>query len=238
MVKAWQGVRGENKSDLIEKMGESMGESGKYFAGIDPGATGGIGVIDSRGQFVAAHRWDQKTPARLYNIIILLRDRVDRIYLELINAHPGEGIGHVVNNLALVQNWGIWQGFLIAAGVPFVLVHPHTWQAATGLRSWQARQKKGLTCHSPLTLARSLWPEAPLPCQVDDGKAAALLLADLARRDHLAGIDRAVMQAQAHAKIKAKKSAERKAKKAQKTCFSNLAGSETRAGSISRDTTP
>jgi|GEM_PF-4778400 len=38
---------------------------------------------------------------------------------------------------------------------------------------------------------RSLWPTAPLPCLADDGKAVALLLADLARRDHLAGIDRA-----------------------------------------------
>jgi hypothetical protein len=199
-----------------------MGESEKYHCGIDPGATGGIGIIDSRGQFVAAHRWDQKNPARLYKILLLLKGMVDKIYIELINAHPGEGIGHVVNNMALVQNWGIWQGFCYAAGIPFTLIHPHTWQAATGLRSWQARQKLNPAAPSPLSLARRLWPAAPLPCLVDDGKAVALLLADLARRDSLAGIDRAAMQAQAHAKTKAKAAQVRKARKAQKALASDI----------------
>jgi hypothetical protein len=141
---------------------------------------------------------------------------VDRIYLELINAHPGEGIGHLVNNMALVQNWGVWQGFCYAAGVPFTLIHPATWQAAHGLRSWQARQKADPAAPSPLSLARRLWPTAPMPCLADDGKAVGLLLADLARRDHLAGIDRAAAQARTQAKAKAKKAQLRKARKAQK----------------------
>jgi len=40
--------------------------------------------------------------------------------------------------------------------------------------------------------------------EADSGKAVGLLLADLARRDSLAGIDRAAIQAQAQAKAKAK----------------------------------
>lgn len=199
-----------------------MDNSGKYHCGIDPGATGGIGIIDSRGQFVAAHRWNSREPVKLYNILILIKGMVDKIYLELINAHPGEGIGHLVNNMALVQNWGIWQGFCIAAGLPFVLVHPHTWQAAYGLRSWQAKQKISPAAPSPLSLARRLWPAAPLPCQADDGKAVALILADLARRDSLAGFDRGALQAQAQAKAKARKALERKARKAQKALPSDI----------------
>ena len=190
-----------------------MNNPGKYFAGIDPGATGGIGIIDSRGQFVAAHRWNAKDPGKLFGIILLLKGMVDKIYIEMINAHPGEGIGHVVNNMALVQNWGIWQGFCYAAGISFTLIHPATWQAATGLRSWQARQKIDPRAPSPLTVARRLWPAAPLPCLADDGKAVALLLSDLSRRDHLAGIDRAAIQAQAQARTKAKKAQLRKARK-------------------------
>ncbi len=131
----------------------------------------------------------------------------------MINAHPGEGLGHVVNNMSLVENLGTWKGFCYAAGIPFTLIHPATWQAATGLRSWQARQKKDPAAPSPLTLARRLWPSAPLSAQVDDGKAVALILADLARRDHLAGIDRAALQAHAHAKARAKKAQLRKARK-------------------------
>ena len=190
-----------------------MDNSGKYHCGIDPGATGGIGIIDSRGQFVAAHRWNQKDPARLYSILILCKGIIDRVYLELINVHPGEGIGHVVNNMSLVQNWGIWQGFLYAAGIPFILVHPHTWQAATGLRSWQAKQKINPAAPSPLSMARQLWPAAPLPCLADDGKAVGLILADLSRRDSLAGFDRGAAQAQTQAKAKAKKAQVRKARK-------------------------
>jgi hypothetical protein len=193
---------------------KKMGKTGKYFAGIDPGATGGLGVIDSRGWFVAAHRWNAKDPAKLFSIILLLKGMVNNIYIELINAHPGEGLGHVVNNMALVQNWGIWQGFCYAAGIPFTLIHPATWQAAAGLRSWQVRQKIDPAAPSPLSLARQLWPGAPLPCLADDGKAVALILADLARRDALAGVDRAAIQAQAQAKAKIKKAQLRKARKA------------------------
>jgi len=196
-----------------------MGILEKYHCGIDPGATGGIGIIDSRGQFVAAHRWDRKNPARLYKIILLLYGVVDDIYIEMINAHPAEGIGHVINNLALVDNLGIWKGFCYAAGIPFTLIHPATWQTATGLRSWQAKQKLNPGSPSPLSLARQLWPAAPLPYLADDGKAVALLLADLARRDHLAGYDRGAIQARAHAQVKKEKAQLRKALKAQKTRF-------------------
>jgi len=176
----------------------------KYHCGIDPGATGGIGIIDSRGQFAAAHRWDRKNPARLYSIILLLKGMVDKIYIELIQTFPQKDVGFITRNQATLVNYGIWQGMLYAAGVPFVTISPITWQAATGLRSWQAKQKLNPAAPSPLSLARQLWPAAPLPYLADDGKAVALLLADLARRDSLAGIDRAAIQAQAKAKAKAK----------------------------------
>ena len=190
-----------------------MGILEKYHCGIDPGATGGIGIIDSRGQFVAAHRWDRKNPARLYSIILLLKGMVDKIYIELIQTFPQKDVGFITRNQATLVNYGIWQGMLYAAGVPFVTISPITWQAATGLRSWQAKQKLNPAAPSPLSLARQLWPAAPLPYLADDGKAVALLLADLARRDSLAGIDRAAIQAQAQAHTKAKAKALRRMSK-------------------------
>jgi hypothetical protein len=111
-------------------------------------------------------------------------------------------------------NLGIWQGFLMAAGLPYVLVHPATWQTAHQLRNWQARIKQGTAGqHSPLSLARQLWPTAPLDYQADDGKAVGLLLADLARRDRFSGIDRAAIQARAAEKKQTKKRALRQARK-------------------------
>ena len=190
-----------------------MGILAKYHCGIDPGATGGIGIIDSRGQFVSAHRWDRKNPARLYSIILSLKGMVDKIYIELIQTFPQKDVGFITRNQATLVNYGIWQGMLYAAGVPFVTISPITWQAATGLRSWQAKQKLNPAAPSPLSLARQLWPAAPLPYLADDGKAVGLLLADLARRDSLAGIDRAAIQAQAQAHTKAKAKALRRMSK-------------------------
>ena len=41
----------------------------KLFVGIDPGQTGGLGIVDQEGQFVAAYRWDRREPRRLYLIL-------------------------------------------------------------------------------------------------------------------------------------------------------------------------
>jgi hypothetical protein len=184
-----------------------------YFCGIDPGATGGLGVIDEQGKFVAAHRWDKREPARLYNILLSIKEMIrGYIYLEMINAHPGQGLGHVVRNQSLAVNFGIWQGFLIAAGMDYLRIHPATWQTAHGLRNWQANADKGGP--SPLALARSKWPGAPLDHKVDDGKAVGLLLASLALQDAQRGIDRRLLQETAGAK---KTQAKKKAKAAKST---------------------
>ena len=184
-----------------------------YFVGIDPGVTGGIAILDAAGGFIAAHRWSAKAPESLYNILVSIRGEIDNyIYLELVQTFPQKDSGFQQRNQGLLVNLGIWQGFCLAAGVPFELISPLTWQAAHGLTSWAKKQADGIACHSPLSLARSLWPAAPLPCQVDDGKAAALLLADLARRDRFAGIDRRALRLVRETKEKAR----RKKLKAQK----------------------
>ena len=186
----------------------------KLYVGIDPGKTGGIGVIDERGQFVAAHRWNTRQPRRLYEFILLIKDDIDKIYLELIQVFPQKETGFISQGQSTIANWGLWQGFLIAANLPFDIISPLTWQACFKLTSWQAKQKDGIVCHSPLTLARSLWPGAPLEYQVDDGKAVGLILADLSRRDCLAGIDRGALRAVAQEKTKIKKRKARALKKA------------------------
>jgi hypothetical protein len=188
-----------------------------YHVGIDPGASGGIGIIDSRGQFVAAHRWQAKRPALLYEILLSIRGEIFNklIYLERIQAHPGEGVGHVVNNMALVENYGIWQGFILAAGLLPVLVHPITWQNAHGLASWGKKRDEALKAGrplppSPLEVARSRFPGAPLEFLADDGKAVALLLAALSVKDRQAGIDRSALNASREIKAKAQRATARK----------------------------
>ena len=189
-----------------------------YHVGIDPGATGGIAIIDSRGQFVAAHRWQGKDPASLYQLLISIAGEIDnnQVYIERVQNRPGEGLAFVLNNFALIENAGIWQGFILAAGLAPVLVHPATWQNAFNLAKWQAKAKANPNSPTPLTLARQLWPAAPLACLADDGKAVALILAALAHRDKLSGLDRAALNCSREIKAKAERAKARQKRKAGK----------------------
>jgi hypothetical protein len=173
--------------------------------GIDPGATGGMGVIKAGppgprqvGECVAAVRWDNRDPINIYNRLLLISKYISVVYLEranlFVHQHKGKGeardredMGLQVQGQTLLVSSGIWQGLLIAAGLwgKIVQVAPATWQAALGFWRWQAR---GLP--SPLEQARQLWPGAPLECKVDEGRAVGLLLAELARRDMIMGISR------------------------------------------------
>ena len=187
----------------------------RLFAGIDPGQTGGLGIVGNSGGFVGAWRWDKKEPRNIYNILREYRERINIVYLENINLPTGgAGIDNkfcATGNLLI--NTGIWQGWLIALDLPVISIAPITWQAAVGLHRWKSKLIANPAGQTPLTLARSQWPGAPLECKADDGKAVGLLLANLAQRDARAGIDRRALQTQAQEKAKVKKKAKRAAAK-------------------------
>ena len=82
----------------------------QLFIGIDPGQTGGLGVIDANGQYYGAWRWDSKAPINIYNRLILCRDMVNIVYLELIQTFPQKSKGFITRNQATLVNYGIWQG--------------------------------------------------------------------------------------------------------------------------------
>jgi hypothetical protein len=145
-----------------------------------------------------------KNPVLLYNLLSIIRGLIDNIYIELVQTFPQKDSGFQNKNQGLLVNLGVWQGWCMALGLPAVLVSPLTWQAAFGLSHWQARKSE-----SPLELARRLWPGAPLEFKCDDGRAVGLLLAELARRDSLAGFDRAAVQIQKKEKEKLRRKAAR-----------------------------
>ena len=191
----------------------------RVFVGIDPGQTGGLGILDSHGGFLACWRWNQKAPLYLYNKLVLYRELIGVVYLEEVRVFPKEEKGFITQNQGLLVNSGIWQGWLISLSLPFLQIHPHTWQTPHGLFRWQKLREKDQNHQSPLTLARSKWPGAPLEYQADDGKAVGLLLAHTALQDHKKGIDRGALQATSAAKKKTKKQALRQAQKAAKSFF-------------------
>jgi hypothetical protein len=93
------------------------------------------------------------------------------VYLENINL-PQVGAPGVDNRYSagsnLLINAGIWQGFLIALELPVIQIPPQTWQAAHGLFRWQSLLRKDPSAETPFTLARRLWPDAPLEFQADE----------------------------------------------------------------------
>ena len=197
---------------------------GEYFLGIDPGQTGGAAVIDRAGAYVLAWRWDIKAPATSYNKLLYFKGSIIKAYIEIIRIFPRETKGFITQGQGVIKNSGIWLGWLMALGLDqgqISYIDPITWQAPADLHHWQNKQKANPTQHSPLTLARSLYPGAPLEFQADDGKAVALLLARLARGDHLVGINRNQIKAQALEKRKAQK---RRARQTQQNTVGPLTG--------------
>ena len=181
---------------------------GDYFLGIDPGQTGGAAIIDRAGAYTIAWRWDIKNPATSYNKLLYFKGSIIRAYIEIIRIFPREAKGFITQGQSVIKNSGVWLGWLMALDLTpeqISEIDPATWQAAAGLHQWQKKQKADPGRHTPLTLARSLYPDAPLLHQADDGKAVALLLARLAQADDLAGIDRNQIKARALEKRKAKR---------------------------------
>src|SRR5271157_4914769 len=186
------------------------------FLGIDPGQTGGLGIIDQDGHYFSSRRWDRRDPRQLYILLQSINDLVVVVYLENINL-PSTG-DDIENRWSagsnLLVNSGIWQGWCMALGLPLVLVPPATWQAAHNLYQWKSRLAKDPDSPTPMTVARGEWPDAPLEFQADDGMAVGLLLAALAFSDASRGIDRAALQAKAAVKKQMKRKEARKIAKA------------------------
>ncbi len=176
----------------------------RLFLGIDPGQTGGLGIIDQAGRFYVACRWDKKFPINIYNRLVLCKSMIFMVYIENVNLPTTgaglDGAGAWAGSGNLLINSGIWQGWLMALDLPFCQIAPATWLAAQGLHHWKKKLDHNPASPSPLILARSRWPGAPLEYQADDGKAVGLLLADLARMDAQGGIDRRAMQAKTQEK--------------------------------------
>lgn len=194
------------------------------FVGIDPGELkGGVGIVDQAGRYLLAERWNRKNPRQTFKILQTYREQIKAVYLEDVNLPQKGALGNQHSSGSnLLINSGIWQGWLIALNIPYVLVHPLTWQALSGLTRWQAKLKKNPNALTPLIRAREFWPAAPLQFLADDGKAVGLLLADMARRDNLQGIDRQAIRDTNHEKAQLKRKNLRQAKKAQNSLASDM----------------
>jgi len=133
--------------------------------GIDPGASGGIAVIDTDGV------------PDLFKLDATEKDCMEYLsglpgeafaYLERVHSMPKQG---VASSFKFGQSYGFLRGLLIGLGIPFEEVTPQKWQKAMGCMS---KGDKNVTKGR----AQQLFPQIKVTHAIAD----ALLLAEYGRR--------------------------------------------------------
>lgn len=146
------------------------------FLGIDPGASGGIAVLDTCTNYarVVTHTIPQ-TESDLYALFATLSPPSKAI-IEKVHAMPKQG---VTSMFSFGQIYGFKRACLISLGIPFDEVAPKTWQKELGLSF-----PKGTPYSERKKLARmkaqQLYPGLEFPKECAD---ALLILEFLRRRE-------------------------------------------------------
>lgn len=141
------------------------------YIGIDPGASGGIGIIDTHeGTAEALPYSDENLYQTLHQYGSLVKCAVEKV-----GARPGQGVTSMFN---FGKAFGYILGALEISMVPYELVTPQVWKKEFHLA---ADKKQSIAC------CKRLFPQVELRrnahCRTDhDGMAEALLIAEYARR--------------------------------------------------------
>lgn len=177
------------------------------FLGIDPGvASGALAAVDECGGFVlvedapwlASGAGGRKEPdyrglAELLAPFAWKSEQPIRAFVEEIRPHGGprgpacpackrpRGGLNALSVASMVSSSTAWRALLAFTGVPMEVVTPRAWRKAIGLPT-VAGQSAIEKRDAVLAKARALWPTAPLERAKDNGRAAALLIAEAGRR--------------------------------------------------------
>ena len=152
---------------------------GKAYVGIDPGQSGGIGVI-----------WDDieafPMPGSEQDIVKLIaniRQKAPEIVviLEKAQAMPKQGI---VSTGKYMESYGFIKGALAAMKIPFQEVRPAVWKREILSGELDKRDKD-----TSIRICERIFPQVDLilpRCRKPhDGMAEALLIAEYGRRKNL-----------------------------------------------------
>lgn len=147
------------------------------IVGIDPGLTGGVGILSTKGGPVVA--LDMPTFAysatgavkravdcpALSRLLAQYADFNPVLYMERVNAFPGQGVSSMFS--LGMSFWGV-AGVAAGLGIPVQLVESRAWKKHFGLGP-DKDQARGL--------AARLYPGVDLTKKKDHGRAEALLIA-------------------------------------------------------------
>ena len=140
------------------------------YIGIDPGASGGIGVINTEGNTAEAIPYSDEAMTDTLSCYPQAK-----VMVEQVHAMPGNGSTSIFN---FGKAFGFILGALAAYKIPYQLVPPTKWKREFSVT---ADKKTSIEC------CRRLFPTVELRrnahCRTDhDGMAEALLIAEYAKR--------------------------------------------------------
>lgn len=156
-----------------------------FYLGIDPGATGGLGLLSSCGQGLVLDipvetikRKGGTTSIADHPKIIELFDEFESILypasmlicLEIAQVQVHGKGNNAYTGFRVAQHYAMWPLFLKDRGYPLIEVNPQSWKPEMGFTGWDKEQMR---LH-----ALSLFPHVEgLERKSDHNRAEALLLA-------------------------------------------------------------
>jgi len=154
-----------------------MSDFGPLFAGLDPGASGGLGLLSADGQFQAAYPWPD-TEREIYDLLAEHAMFLRLACLEAASSRPGQG---VATTFAFGRAYGLLRGFLIALAIPFEDVTPSQWTKGVGVHL-----KRGTTTYSERKTYHRQRAQQWFPrLRLTNATADAILIAEYGRRHHV-----------------------------------------------------
>jgi len=140
------------------------------FLGIDPGMSGGMGILSSNNDMVYLAKAISFTNQTDKDISDYIKGIGNDAFccLELAHAFKGQGIS---STFKFGRNFGLLLGCLYTQNIPFELVSPQKWQKALGCLS---SGDKNVT----KAMAQRLFPQL----KINHAVADSLLLAEYSKR--------------------------------------------------------
>ena len=153
--------------------------------GIDPGLTGAVSFIGNGGVVVATYdtpiieivkgknKKHDFLPLEMANLIRRLTKDPCHVFIEQVNAMPGQGVTSMFN---FGKGYGMWVGILAYSGAPYSFVTPQAWKKEL----MQGMRDKDCARLRAQQLFPRLYEELKLKKHI--GRADALLIGEYGRR--------------------------------------------------------
>jgi hypothetical protein len=140
----------------------------RIYIGIDPGKSGGIGIIYNNMAYCKKCPTTVSEMAEEIKICLELAPDIQKqAIIEAVHSFPSQGVRSV---FTFGEGYGKWLGILAAHKIPYIQVSPQKWQKHYGSLSRDKKERKNQLKH----LAQQRFPEIKITLATAD----AILLAN------------------------------------------------------------